>query len=369
MNSLGVKHLVRSAMIVAGLALFVQVAAAQNATPEVTPEAMLSTCDKSTGFNLYAAIGYDAFISKAFTAETGIPVNLVDDSTGNLLAKISAEGDNPQWDATWFDGDVAMQALDDSGFLAHWDAPNAANYNELGMKSLPASHAYYPTGVTAASAILYNTNNVPAAGLPKDWTDLLDPAYKDLIAESNPELSGPSYQFIASMAQILGGIPQAEDFFTKLKDNGLQIYDTSGPARNAVMTGAKEFAIIQDASYYSNILQGAPLGIIYPTSGVGVLPSVVGIAKNGKNQGCAEIFANWLLSVDAQNQIAAGDPAEGDLYYIRVIDGVTLPSDTLKNLQDNMNTVKFVYIDIPTYAKAAADYKAWFRDNVAQASS
>ena len=39
---------------------------------------------------LYAAEGYDSVVAKAFTAKTGIPVKLVDDSTGPLLTKIQA---------------------------------------------------------------------------------------------------------------------------------------------------------------------------------------------------------------------------------------------------------------------------------------
>jgi len=92
-------------------------AATMAGTPSAPPAAYNGTCPSGSSFNLYAAIGYDSDISKIFEQKTGIHVNLVDDSTGNILAKISAEGINPQWDVTWFDGDAAMQALDDQGFL------------------------------------------------------------------------------------------------------------------------------------------------------------------------------------------------------------------------------------------------------------
>lgn len=328
-----------------------------SATMAGTAQAAL-TCDKAAGLNLYAAMGYDTDIAKIFTDKTGIPVNVVDDSTGNILAKITAEGTNPQWDVTWFDGDAAMQALDDQGLLLHWDTPNIGNFTDLGKKVLPASHAYYPTGITAAAAIIYNTTKIPTAGLPKDWTDLLNPAYKDLIAESNPTISGPSYQFIASIATITGGIDQAKAFFTKLKANGLKVVDTAGPGLTAITSGDREFAIVQDAGAYANIYKGDPLAIIYPTSGVGVLPSAIGIAAKGQHQGCAEAFVNYILSADGQNDISNGDPAEGDRYYVPVISGVT---QKVKRQTDGIN---WVYIDIPTYAKAANDYKSWFRDNI-----
>ncbi len=328
-------------------------------TPSATPAAYNNTCPSGTAINLYAAIGYDSDTAKDFETKTGIHVNVVDDSTGNILAKISAEGINPQWDATWFDGDAAMQALDDQGFLLHFDVPNSANLTDLGLKVLPASHAYYPTGVTAASAIAYNTKKVTAADLPKDWNDLLDPKYKNLIAESNPAFSGPSYQHIASIAQIMGGLKQGEDYFTKLKANGLKLYDTAGPAVDAIVTGDRVYAVVQDAGVYADIFKGEPLALIYPTSGVGVLPSAIGVAANGQHQGCAEQFVNYVLSLDGQNAISQGDPGEGDRYYVPVVKGV---QQVVKRQTTGIN---FVFLDIPTWAKASADYKAWFRDNIA----
>ncbi len=324
--------------------------------------AVMPTCDKTKGLTLYAAIGYDTDISKIFTQASGIPVNLVDDSTGPLIAKISAEGSNPQWDVAWFDGDAAMQALDDQGLLLHWDSPNIANFTDLGLKAVPASHAYYPSGITAASAIAYNTDKVKAQNLPlpKDWNDLLNPIYKNLIAESNPSISGPSYQYIASIATIMGGIPQAKDYFTKMKANGLKIFDTAGPAITQITTGDRVFAIVQDAGAYGAINQGQPLAIIYPTSGVGILPSAISVAAKAANVGCAQTFVNFILSADGQNAIAAGDPSEGDRYYVPVIKGVNVL------VKRQLTEINFIQLDIPAYAKAANDFKAWFRDNIAQ---
>src|ERR1700674_3631837 len=110
-----------------------------------TPAAL--TCDKSTGLTVYSAQGYDSDATKAFQSQTGITTKLVDDSTGNLLAKIAAEGGNPQWDVTWFDGNVTMQSLDDQGLLLKWQSPSAANLNAQGMKYVPGDNSYYPVSL------------------------------------------------------------------------------------------------------------------------------------------------------------------------------------------------------------------------------
>ena len=195
-----------------------------------------STCNKSTGLTVYSAQGYDSDTTKAFQAQTGITTKLVDDSTGPLVAKIAAEGNNPHWDVVWFDGNVTMQTLADQGLLLKWQSPSKSNLTAQGLKYVPSDGSYYPTGLTTVGAIAYNTKHVPAAGLPKDWVDLLKPAYKNLVAMNDPAYSGPTYPLIAGVGQLLGGETQGKAFFTGLKQNGLKIFQTNDPTLKKVGT-------------------------------------------------------------------------------------------------------------------------------------
>ena len=317
-------------------------------------------CNKQTGFTLYSAQGYDSDMAKAFQQQTGITVKLVDDSTGNLLAKITAERNNPQWDAVWFDGNVTMQTLDNQGYLLKWNSSNIGNYTALGTQNVPGDHAYYPTGITAAGAIVYNTKHIPAAGLPQDWSDLTKPAYKNLLAENDPAFSGPAYPFIAGIAQSLGGEDQAKQFFTALKSNGDKIFQTNDPTLNSVESGAREFAIIQDSAYYAAKQAGQPLGIIYPKSGVAALPSEIGIAANARHSACAQQFANWVLSSAGQSVMTHHDPTDGDTYFINVISGVT---PVVTRQTDGIN---FVTLDVPRWAGVEDELKQWFHGNIVQ---
>lgn len=319
-----------------------------------------ATCNKSTGFTLYSAQGYDSDTAKAFQQQTGITTKLVDDSTGNLLAKISAETNNPQWDAVWFDGNVTMQSLDDQGLLLKWNSPNIGNYTAQGTSVVPSDHAYYPTGITAAGVIVYNVNHVPSAGLPKDWSDLLNPAYKNLMAENDPAFSGPAYPFIAGVAQVMGGEQQGKTFFSGLKANGDKFFQTNDPTLHSVETGAREFAIIQDSAYYAAKKAGQPLGIIYPSSGVAALPSEIGIDVHGPHQACAKAFVNWLLSSAGQSVMTHHDPTDGDTYFVEIINGVT------PVVSRQTTGINFVTLDVPKWAGAEAEFKQWFHDNMVQ---
>lgn len=327
------------------------------APPSVAAELSPSQCDKATGFTLYSAQGYDSDAAKAFQAQTGILTKLVDDSTGPLLAKIAAEGNNPQWDAAWFDGNVTMQGLDNQGALLHWTSANISNYTQQGAELVPANHGYYPTGVTAAGVIVYNKDKAPAT-LPQDWSDLTKPEYKGMTAENDPAYSGPAYPFIAGLAQALGGEDAGKSFFTALKKNGVAIFQTNDPTLSSIKTGAKAFGIIQDSAYYGALAGGANLGVIYPKSGVAELPAEVGISANGAHQACAQQFADWLLSAAGQDVLTHHDNTDGDTYFINVIKGVT------PLVQRQTTGINFLKLDVSKWAGVENELKSWFHTNV-----
>jgi iron(III) transport system substrate-binding protein len=331
-----------------------------NSSTTPTSGTTAATCDKSTGLTVYSAQGYDSDATKGFQQQTGITTKLVDDSTGNLLAKIAAEGSNPQWDVTWFDGNVTMQSLDDQSLLLKWHSPNTSNLTSQGAQYVPSDGSYYPTGLTTVGAIAYNTKHIPAVGLPKDWNDLLNPAYKNLIAMNDPAYSGPTYPLIAGVSQIMGGENQGKQFFTQLKANGLKEFQTNDPTMNSVETGAREFGIVQDSIIFSAIKAGQPIGIIYPASGVVGLPGVIGIAANGKHQACAQQFVNWVLSSAGQAVMTHHDPTDGDTYFIPLVNGVT------PIVSRQLTGINFINLNVPQWAAAEAEFKQWFHANIVQ---
>src|SRR5258708_39886509 len=67
---------------------------------------------------IYHALDFVGSAAKAFTAKTGIEVKLVEQgSTGEVLGKISAEGNNPQFDLVWIEGSAVIDLLGAGGIL------------------------------------------------------------------------------------------------------------------------------------------------------------------------------------------------------------------------------------------------------------
>ncbi|MDB5085661.1 MAG: hypothetical protein JWN30_2547 [Bacilli bacterium] len=309
---------------------------------------------------MYSAEGFDQTLADSFQKKTGIQVKLIDDSTGNLLAKMQAEKANPQWDITWFDGASSMQGLDDQGMLLKGYTPsNAANYSDLGKQLQSKDQSYYPVTVTAAGVIAYNTDQVKdTSTLPKDWSDLLKPQYKGTFAMNNPSISGPTYPAVLGLMQLQGGIPQGEDFFKQLKANGLQVFDSNGPTITNLIQGNVKYVIAQDSALIDKISKNNPIKIIYPTSGVTTLSSNIGIDSKAPHPDAAKQFVDYVLSQEAQNIATASDG--GDSNFAPIINGVTGKTGI------RPDGIKWNLLDATFGAQHENEVKQWFTDNIVQ---
>lgn len=311
----------------------------------------------------YSSQGYDSAIAKAFQKKTGIKVQLVDDSTGNLLAKIEAEKSNPHWDVMWCDGDINLQAMDNEGLLQkNWTPNDIGNLNSLGKTLVPRDDAYFPTGTTAAAAIGVNTKLLSSADYPKDWSDLLSSTFKNSLAMNDPALSGPTYPYIAGILQTMGQ-SAGEQFYTSLKANGMKVFSTNDTTLQALLKGQVKAVTIQDSALINSKVSGNPIDIIYPKSGVATLPSVIGIDKKSPDLDAAKQFVEYVYTTEAQKIMLNKDNGGGDSYYNPVIIGVQADD---ARLQVEKNGIKWNKLDTATAAKNIDTVKAWFHENIVQ---
>ncbi len=276
---------------------------------------------------VYSAQGYDTAVTDAFKKATGLPVKLVDDSTGPLLTKIAAEGDNPQWGLLWVDGDTAFASLDKQGKLLTY-APSAP-FNDIGRTLTPADHAYVPTGATVVPALIYNAAH--GAKVPATYQDLLGPDYKGKVGMNDPSQSGPTFPLVAGLMNQLGGqsdgVKAGEDYLQKLKTNGLHVYPTNGDTLHALETGQIDYGLIQSSAAEGEIatVPGSadfePKVVYLPKTTL--LPGAIGIDKAAPAgvQEEAKRFVDFVLSPAGQKAMQSADPT-GDSLYWPVVDGV-----------------------------------------------
>ncbi len=277
---------------------------------------------------VYSAQGYDSAVTKAFSAATGIPVSLDDDSTGPLLTKVAAERNNPKWGLLWVDGDTAFAALDKQGQLLDYTPP--VTLTQAGQALVPSDHSYIPVSTTVVPALIYNA--AKASATPATWQDLLGPAYKGLVGMNDPSQSGPTYPLIAGLMNQLGGqssgVSAGESFLGRLKGNGLHVFPTNGDTLHALETGQITYGIIQSSAALGEVAKAPrsasfdPKIVYLPQSTL--LPGVIGIDKAAPAavQAEAEKFVQYVLSPAGQHVMQSGDPTGGSLYW-PVVPGVS----------------------------------------------
>jgi iron(III) transport system substrate-binding protein len=303
---------------------------------------------------MYDALDFASTAAKAFTAKTGITVDVVEPgSTGETLGKIAAEGDNPQFDIVWLDGSAVMERMLENHVLqpVPADLYAAAKYNDLGKSLIPASHAFLPTGAST-TAIEVNTKKVPAGQLPKSWADL--ERFSGAVAAKDPNMSGPSYQWLAGVFQT-DGLDAGQAMLAKVLTNKtLSGFPSGGAVNKAVLTGDAKVGINQDSAIFAKIASGEPVVAVYPSEGSVALPESLGISAKTQHMDAARKFIAFVTGADGQAAMQSGD--DTDFFFIPVIQGV--------NAKPGRKTdIPFVVLDDKVASAHETEWKQWYKDN------
>src|SRR3984893_12564672 len=189
-------------------------------------------------------------------------------------------------------------ALKATGALEKYVPDNSSKVLDIYKNYDP--DGYYFVNSAGLIGIGYNTVKVKEADAPKNWTDVLDPKWKDNIALGHPGFSGYVGTWALTMRNQYGW-----DFFEKIAKNnprvGRSINDT------VTMLNAGESAIAGSGpvgTLLDSVQKGNPLAMVYPTDGTVLIIAPSSIMKSCKHPNAARLFMEFLLS-EAASQIWA----------------------------------------------------------------
>ncbi|MFA5570344.1 MAG: ABC transporter substrate-binding protein [Sphaerochaetaceae bacterium] len=257
---------------------------------------------KATTLSVYTALTDEEAIIffDEFTKDTGIKVNYVRLSVGEVVTRLKAEKDNPQ--VSLFVGGAVDQHKDlaASGILLPYRSKNADSITA--KEHLPSDNMYTPFSAVA-SCIISNTEWLKKNGLsaPRSWAELTKPEFRDNVTIAHPATSGAAYTVLSTLAQMMGVEP-AFNYLQQLDRNIVQ-YTKSGaaPIRMAGL-GESGIAIGYDDDAKTIQASGYPLQITYPSEGTGYEISCAALIKGGpaRELETAQEFLDWILGEKSQ---------------------------------------------------------------------
>jgi len=132
-------------------------------------------------------------MKQEFETKYGITVNYVRMSSGEALARVQAEKDNPQFDIWWGGPIDSFVAAKGEGLLETYESPNFANLSDpVKMKDVDNQWVGVYVGTLGFAT---NTDWLaanPEAAAPTSWDDLLKPEFTGQVMVAHPSSSGTS---------------------------------------------------------------------------------------------------------------------------------------------------------------------------------
>jgi iron(III) transport system substrate-binding protein len=241
-------------------------------------------------------------IATGFQRDTGVKVNMVRKSAGEILAQVRAESQNPKLDI-WFGAstDSHFVAVEEN-LLQAYTSPNLSKLQPWAQKAHAQSGGRCVGVSSGAIGIAYNTEFLKKKNLaaPKTWNDLLKPEYKGEVQMPNPNSSGTAYTIIAGLVQMWGE-DKAFDYLKKLHGN-INSYSRSGAGPvKAAARGETGIALAFNMEAVTETYAGFPIEITYPPEGTSFEVACMSIIKGSRNEADAKRFYDWCLTPAAQD--------------------------------------------------------------------
>jgi putative spermidine/putrescine transport system substrate-binding protein len=246
-------------------------------------------------------------LNPKFEKETGAKLNIQQSVTGNMLAMLRTQKDNPP-DLMQF-SEAGVFLARDNGLLRQIDRSKIPNWKFM-IKDFDVADGYSAGMIDAMNTIFYNTKEQKTS--PTSWAEMWDPANKGRIAIP-PIAWNNGMRMVVTAAQIATGKPLAQAQYeleagiaelAKLKKNDVRVYSGAPQAIQMLQSGEVPLVPFYLPFAAPLIAQGAP---IYPATFLkeGKQGEIVGfnMPTNAPNVELANQYINMSLEKDFQQKI------------------------------------------------------------------
>lgn len=238
-----------------------------------------------------------------FEKATGIKVNFLRFSSGEALARVIAEKNNPRIDVL-FGGPVETFAAGiKEGIFEPYKSPSFAK--------LPArfKHADGQWTAIADDPLVFMTNAafLKANNLkpPASWDDLLNPAYKNMLQMADARTSGTAVTRIFSVLEVNKRDEDKTFAYLKKLRRNVQVYTKSGGGGTLpVGLGQAGGGIFFIVDALETKAKGYDVVVSFPKEGIGSSAEAIALIKGAKNPEAGKKLIDFATSPAMQSKLA-----------------------------------------------------------------
>ena len=288
---------------------------------------------------------------REFERRTGIHVRAVFDteeakSTG-VLNRLVAEAGHPQADV-FLSGDPVRPFLLIKRSLVE---PYVSAQASAIPPEFRGSDGLWTGSSARARVLLVNRDRLAGREEPHSIRDLADPRWKGEATLANP-LYGTTTMHAAALFSAWGD-GEAKRFFESLRGNDVRVASSNGEVKRLVVSGEATFGLTDTDDASEAARAGANVSVVYPDQdGMGtlVMPTAVVLMKAGPNAAAARQLIDFLLSADAEREMAeraAHMPLRSDV----------APPDGVRSARD----IRAMKVDYAVLGETMERIQPWLR--------
>ena len=239
-----------------------------------------------------------ASMLKAIKADLNYDIPHDNKNSGQALAQILAEKNNPVGDIGYFGVTFGMKAKAQDALEPY----KPANWDQV-PAGLKDPDGYWTTIHSGTLGLFVNKDALGGKPVPACWKDLLKPDYKGMVGYLDPTSAAVGYVGAVAINLALGGSADNFDpaitFFKELRKNDPIVPKQTSYAR--VVSGEMPILLDYDFNAYrAKYSEKGNFEFVIPCEGSVVFPYVVGLVKNAPDKDKAKKVLDYLLSDKGQ---------------------------------------------------------------------
>ena len=266
--------------------------------------------------------------------------------TGRVLARVEGEmkARALTFDVLHVASLAPYLALSRQGLLADYASPELAAYP-------PEAHdrGQWTTARIVGVIMAYNRNTLPASLVPRTWTDLLRPEFKNRKLVIQDAAAGTCFNQIYLLGKALG-----PEFLRRFAEQRPIVVATTPQlidllVRNEAMIGA---TVDHYRAFEPDAVQAGIVGV-YPTEGMPLATAPIAILRDAPHPNAARLFVDYVLSAEGQALLNT------DIFRVYSTRRDVAPATGQLRLEQ---TKPLLPTDLGEYERAAARFPETFED-------